>query len=55
MATSLPLTPEPDKGVEQVVMDIKVGSLSLCPLRNNPRLVPSWATTVQETKEFGVP
>lgn len=53
MATSLPLTPKVRR-VEQGVMDVKVGSLSLCPLRNNPRLVPSWLTAAQETKESGV-
>lgn len=41
VATSLPLIPKPHKGVEQGVMNVKVGLLFLCHLRNNPSLVPS--------------
>lgn len=55
MATSLPLTPKPDRGVEQGVMDIKVGSLSLCPLRNYPKLVLKLSNNYSRNKNLVSP
>lgn len=54
VATSLPLSPAA-RQVEQDVVGVRVGSLSLGPPGGDPSPVPHRLTAVGETEEFGVP